>query len=177
MSRVLLLATGDTIAHRHSATPPAVLSGAELLAQARVPDGVTVTVEDVLAEPSWDISPATMLAIARRVRDADEFDGVVVTHGLDTIEDTALLTDLFAGGRPTVFTGASCHDEQAGRDAVSDAIAAAAAGSRGTTVCLGGTLRTPLGAVIGHVGARVTSTAPLPPRPPPRTASRRPTSR
>lgn len=112
MSRVLLLATGDTIAYhldRHH-----VASAAELLRT--IPGGpppAAVTAEDVLAEPSWDTSPATMLRLARRARTAvlDEgFDGVVVTHGLDTLEETAFLTDLLAGPAAwqggIVFTGA-----------------------------------------------------------------------
>lgn len=167
--RVLLLATGDTIAHRHGATPPAVLSGAELLAEVAVPAGVAVTVEDVLAEPSWDTSPATMLTIARRVAaaPAEGFDGVVVTHGLATVDDTALLTDLLAGPCRAVFTGADCGDEPAGRANLAAALAAAAAPAlRGTVTCLAGELRTPLGVPIGTVAGRVALTAPLPPRPP-----------
>jgi len=167
MSAVLLLATGDTIAHRHTATPPAVLSGTELLAEIAVPAGVTVTVENLLAEPSWDISPATMLAIANRVRAADGVDGVVVTHGLATIDDTALLTDLLAGPVRTVFTGGDCADEPAGRANLAAALTAAAEPRlRGTVTCLAGRLRTPLGVDIGTVADGVTLTAPLPSRPP-----------
>jgi L-asparaginase len=110
MSRVLLIATGDTIAYRHSA----VASGAELLAAAG--PAPHVVVEDTLAEPSWDTSPATMLSLARRVRAAlteDGFDGVVVTHGVDTLEQTAFLTDLVVGPAAArgaiVFTGAAQH--------------------------------------------------------------------
>ncbi|WP_370021414.1 asparaginase [Planotetraspora sp. GP83] len=101
MKRVLLLATGDTIAHSSGPGRAAVASGAGLLetipADAPAAD---VVVEDVMAEPSWDMSPATMLRLARRARSAildDGFDGVVVTHGTDTMEDTAFLTDLLAG--------------------------------------------------------------------------------
>ncbi|WP_018681827.1 asparaginase [Actinokineospora enzanensis] len=105
--RVLLLATGDTLAHRRNS----IATGAELLAGlGEVP--VDVRVEDVQAEPSWDTSPATMLALARRARKAlaaDGFDGVVVTHGVDTVEETAFLTDLFLGPARggVVFTGAT----------------------------------------------------------------------
>jgi L-asparaginase len=114
-SRVLLLATKDTIAFGRRDGRPAVVTGAELLATVpahRRP--ADVTVEDVMTEPGWDISAATMMLLARRVRTAilDEgFDGVVVTHGTDTVEQTAYLTDLLAGPAATrggiVFTGAA----------------------------------------------------------------------
>ena len=103
---LLLLATGDTIAQRKSS----VASGRELLETVRTPPQ-RVVVEDVLAEPSWDTSVSTQLALARRVRKAlaeDEFAGVIVTHGVDTMDETAFLTDLMAGPARgnIVFTGA-----------------------------------------------------------------------
>ncbi|MEU7912555.1 asparaginase [Microbispora bryophytorum] len=98
--RVLLVATGDVMAYARHTGRPGLATAADLLAAVPGDLGVKVVTEDVQAEPSWDTSPSTMLRLARRVRTAllDEgFDGVVVTHGLDTIEETAFLTDLLAG--------------------------------------------------------------------------------
>lgn len=115
--RVLLLATKDTIAYCRRPGREAVATGVELL-RAVPPELLTadVVVEDVLGEPGWDISPTTMLALARRARAAildDGFTGVVVTHGTDTLPDTAFLTDLVAGPAAErgaiVFTGATRH--------------------------------------------------------------------
>jgi L-asparaginase len=134
---VLLLATKDTIAYTRRGGRPAILSGAELLA-ALPPDQLAadVTAEDVSAEPSWDMSPATMLALARRVRSAiadDGFDGVVVTHGADTMEETAFLADLLAGPAASrggiVFTGAMRRLDELSSDGprnLASSIAAAA---------------------------------------------------
>ncbi|GIH20089.1 asparaginase [Rugosimonospora africana] len=147
--RVLLLATKDTIAYQPSRS--AVASGADLLATipaARRPTA-QVTVEDVMAEPSWDTSPATMLSLARRARAAildDGFDGVVITHGIDTLEDTAFLTDLTAGQATTeggiVFTGATRHLDDPSTDGPGNLTAALAAATHpalrhtGVVACL-----------------------------------------
>jgi L-asparaginase len=101
LKRVLLLATGDTIAHSYAPGRPGVASGAELL-RALPPGAIPadVVAEDVMAEPSWDMSPSTMLELARRARSAileRGFDGVVITHGTDALEETAYLVDLLAG--------------------------------------------------------------------------------
>ncbi|MDP9847548.1 asparaginase [Streptosporangium lutulentum] len=103
MKRVLLLATGDTIAHSYRPGQQGVASGTELLKtvpSGALPADVAVEVEDVMAEPSWDTSPSTMLGLARRARSAileRGFDGVVITQGTDTLEDGAFLVDLLAG--------------------------------------------------------------------------------
>jgi L-asparaginase len=98
--RVLLVATGDVMAYARRTGRPGLATAADLLAAIPGNPGVEVVTEDVQAEPSWDTSASTMLRLARRVRTAllDEgFDGVVVTHGLDTIEEMAFLADLLAG--------------------------------------------------------------------------------
>jgi L-asparaginase len=101
VKHVLVLATGDTPAHVRDPDRPRVATGAELLETIpaeRLP--ARVTVEDVMAEPSGDTSAATMLALGRRARSAllvDGFDGVVITHGPDAVEETAFLVDLMGG--------------------------------------------------------------------------------
>jgi L-asparaginase len=197
MKRILITATGDTIAYSCHGTT-GVATGAELLTLAPVPVGqADMVVEDVLAEPSWDMSPPTMLGLARRVRAAlldDGFDGVVVTHGLDTLEDTAFLTDLMAGDAAAhgviVFTGAQrCLDDPAsdGPQNLASAIVAAtdtALRGAGAVICVNGELHAarwarhvdPIGLpaftsapfpMLGRVVAgRVEITAPAPRRPP-----------
>jgi L-asparaginase len=179
MKRVLLIATGDMMAHMQGA----VASGAQLLAGIADVPGVTVSVEDVMAEPSWDTTPGTMLAIARRVRSAlsEGFDGVVVTYGVDTMEEAAFLTDLMAapatGG--IVFTGATKYWDEPGSDGpdnLRSAIEAAASTTGlGVLVCFDRELHAARWAhyadgfasaphpVVGRVGREITTT--LPPLP------------
>ena len=87
-----------------------MLSGTELLALS----GIAVDrIEDILSVPSWDLDFEDMFALASRVCEAiDEgYRSIIVTHGTDTMEETAWLTDLLLGQRrrqecSVVFTGA-----------------------------------------------------------------------
>ena len=100
MARVHLLATGGTIASRRtdgglSATTPA----AELLAAAGPLPGLEVTVSDLTTVPSFALTGADVRSMVREVHRhlADGADGVVVTHGTDTMEESAFLADLVHG--------------------------------------------------------------------------------
>ncbi|TDV50733.1 asparaginase domain-containing protein [Actinophytocola oryzae] len=183
---LLLIATGDLIAQRAAS----VATGRELLELADPPPE-RVVVEDVLAEPSWDTSVSTQLALARRVRKAlaeDEFTGVVVTHGVDTLEETAFLADLLAGPARggIVFTGAlrslgdAAPDGPANLTASLTAAADPALRGAGAVVCLGDELHASRWAALRNGGfsstphpllgrmvdGKVRLTSAPPPRPP-----------
>ncbi|WP_158883215.1 asparaginase [Amycolatopsis anabasis] len=173
--RVLFVATGDTIAQQPRSSR--IATGAELLgAVPREARPAKVTVEDVLAEPGWDTSPSTMFALARRARAAlldDGFDGVVCTHGIDTLEETAFLADLLAGPAAArggiVFTGAArCFDDPAadGPGNLADSLAVAADPAlrgAGAVVCAGGELHAARWATLtGTTRAAVFSSEPRP---------------
>jgi L-asparaginase len=105
---VRVLAAGGTIAMAShdggGATPQ--LDARELLAAA---GGLTgVEAETITSLPGAHMTPAEMLRVARAARDAARAGtGVVVTHGTDTLEETALLCDvLHDSDTPVVFTGA-----------------------------------------------------------------------
>jgi L-asparaginase len=198
--RVLLLATGGTIAFHPGPGRGAFAPGAELLAALpaeALPAKADITVEDVTAEPSWDLEPATMLRLARRVRAAiheDGFDGVVVTHGTDTLEETAYLVDLLAGPAAArtaiVVTGAMRLPSELSADGPRNLAAALAAAvdpalrGAGAVVCLNDEVHAARWATkvdattvaafssapfprLGRVeGDRVELTAAPPPRPP-----------
>ncbi len=109
MGRVHLLATGGTIASRHGPDGlAAVTPAAELLAAAGPLAGLTVTTSDLGAAGSFALTTADLRRLVGEARRclADGVDGVVVTHGTDTMEESVYLADLVHDDpRPIVFTG------------------------------------------------------------------------
>ena len=112
--RVVLLATGGTIASRHDpALGRTVASQRAEALLAALPgrlDDVDVEIENLATMPSFDMTLDFAFALARRIaalcRQPD-VSGVVVTHGTDTMEETSWLADLLLDGEaPAVFTGA-----------------------------------------------------------------------
>jgi L-asparaginase len=146
-----MIFTGGTISmvmdEATGAARPA-LSGEEIVA--RVPElrGVaTVAVEDFGMHPGPHMGPERMLALAGAVSAAltRGVAGVVVTHGTDTLEETAFLLDLaLAGERPVVLTGAMKTASDVLWDGPANLLGACrvaadpAAGARGVLVVLDG---------------------------------------
>jgi L-asparaginase len=110
---VVLLATGGTISSRASETGGAAVAsdtGEDVFASMGVPAAHPVRVVDVFRKGSYLLTVEDMIAICARIRLAladPQVLGVVVTHGTDTMEETAYLVDLTHDDpRPVVFTGA-----------------------------------------------------------------------
>lgn len=113
---IVVLATGGTIAGAGEAGEDigyksGVLS-AELLLDAipEVESVANVTFEQVCNVNSDDITSGIWLELAERIRTLSEdasVDGIVVTHGTDTMEETAFFLDLVLNtSKPVVITGA-----------------------------------------------------------------------
>jgi L-asparaginase len=139
---VLVLATGGTISMRGARAVPA-FGAAELLAGVGLDD---VEARELLGAPGAHVSLDDALLVARTAAgEAAGGRGVVVTHGTDTLEETAVLCDLLhAADAPVVFTGAIRPGSAAGADGPAnllDAVAvagAAAAQGLGCLVVFGG---------------------------------------
>ncbi|GAA1971660.1 asparaginase [Kitasatospora viridis] len=111
MARIVVISTGGTIASRWQGTGfAAEARGQEVMAIAAVPTGIEVEVVDLFSVNSPRLTTAHQLTLLRTVHEvlADPgVDGIVVTHGTDTLEETAFLLDLHHDDpRPVVLTGA-----------------------------------------------------------------------
>ncbi|HVV09528.1 asparaginase [Amycolatopsis sp.] len=163
MSRVVVISTGGTIASRAGSNGASLASDDAGALLARLPFDVGVPVEgrDVLCVGSYLLTPPDMAGIVWAIRAAladESVLGVVVTHGTDTMEETAFLAELtHDDDRPVVFTGAQLPADAPDTDGprnLADAIAVAAspaARGRGVLIAFGGS-------VFGARGTRKTHT-------------------
>ncbi|MFJ3961226.1 asparaginase [Streptomyces sp. NPDC090036] len=110
MGRIVVISTGGTIASRWQGSGfAAEADGNEVIATAPLPEGITVELVDLFSVNSPRLTTAHQLTLLRTVHEvlADPgVDGIVVTHGTDTLEESAFLLDLHHHDpRSVVFTG------------------------------------------------------------------------
>ncbi|HEU4629042.1 MAG TPA: asparaginase [Gemmatimonadaceae bacterium] len=161
---IALLFTGGTISMRHDpAAGGAVpaLSGSEILAATRGIEAVAqVAAEDWGALPGPHMSPERQWALRARVAELlarAEVQGVAITHGTDTMEETAyLLARSLPVGKPVVLTGAMRSGSDLGWDGPAnllDTVRVAAtpgAGAYGALVLMGGRIFSGLDVMKAH---------------------------
>ena len=111
LPRILLIFTGGTISMKDDPKLGAipVLSGADLLRDVPgLEKFCRVSIHDFGQLPGPHMTPERMGQLAELVgRSLADHDGVVITHGTDTLEETACLLDLrHTGDKPVVLVGA-----------------------------------------------------------------------
>lgn len=143
---IAILFTGGTISMRVDArTGSAVpaLSGLDILAHVpQLAEVAEVELEDVSRLPGPHVTPEHMWRLARRVAawlERPDVEGVVVTHGTDTLEETAYFLDVaIASDKPVVLVGAIRTMSEPSWDGPANLVhatkVAAAPGSRGRGV-------------------------------------------
>jgi L-asparaginase len=144
--RLALIFTGGTISMKFDpaigAAVPA-LSGHEILSLAEGAERVAdVEVIEFGRHPGPHMTLPQMMALADLLRatlDRPDIDGAVITHGTDTLEETAYLLDLTTtGDKPVALVGAMRNSSEMGWDGPPNLLSAmrvaAADGARGLGV-------------------------------------------
>ncbi|MCE8018939.1 asparaginase [Halomonas sp. MCCC 1A11036] len=137
-SRIVVLATGGTIASQPDASGrnrSGALQGETLLAQVNLPATFSAQVEvhSILQKPSNAITCDDLLQLHETCQDIgaqEDVLGIVITHGTDTLEETAYFLDItLPHGKPVVLTGSQRAPHEPGTDAfcnIADALKVAA---------------------------------------------------
>lgn len=122
MKKILIMHTGGTIAMSEDKRTGEVKPNLEnpLHDSLTSLQNVDFTIEDFLNIPSPHMTMEYMVSLAKRIDhliSTEDFDGVVVTHGTDTLEETAYLLDLILKHDcPVVVTGAMRSSNELGSD-------------------------------------------------------------
>lgn len=114
--RIVILATGGTIAGSAATQTQAGYTsgqvGVDILINAvpQISELAEISGEQVANVGSQDMSDAIWLTLARRVNELlgkDTVDGIVITHGTDTLEETSYFLNLVVNSdKPVVMTAA-----------------------------------------------------------------------
>ena len=119
--KILVLHTGGTISMQADASGAVVTSSDNPMNHVSNPlEGIQVHILDFFNLPSPHIKPKHMLALYQKIKEeAANYDGVVITHGTDTLEETAYFLDTMEIPRiPIVLTGAMRSSNELGSDGV-----------------------------------------------------------
>ena len=119
--KILVLHTGGTISMQADATGAVVTSQDNPMNHVSNPlEGIEVRALDFFNLPSPHIKPKHMLALYHKIKEeANHYDGFVITHGTDTLEETAYFLDTMKiPHNPIVLTGAMRSSNELGSDGV-----------------------------------------------------------
>lgn len=119
--KILVLHTGGTISMSEDESGKIKPNAQNPLAAMSldVNDKIQLVTEEIFNLPSPHMTPERMLELSLRIRraEAEGFFGAVVTHGTDTLEETAIFLDLtISSDMPVVLTGAMRSSNEVGSD-------------------------------------------------------------
>lgn len=127
---ILIIFTGGTISMaKHKETSKAIISDnhSELLQNiASELKNIDLISHQFSLKPSPAITPNDMFELANLVKtylNDPKIDGIVITHGTDTLEESAYFLDLFLDtDKPVVFTGSMRNFSELGFDGLSNLV-------------------------------------------------------
>jgi L-asparaginase len=123
MKKILIIHTGGTISMKEDKTTGTVQPDernplhdtTNLLEK-----NATILIEDLFHMPSPHITTKEMLILKQNIEEriiSDNIDGVVITHGTDTLEETAFFLDMTIQSHiPVIVTGAMRSSNELGSD-------------------------------------------------------------
>lgn len=125
MKKIAVINTGGTIAMTENLTTGKVRPSSEnpIVQQKNLLDNFAdLEVIEYSNIPSPHMTPELMLELCKFIEQkAKEVDGIVVTHGTDTLEETSYFADLVLDlDIPLVFTGAMRSSNEIGADGMSN---------------------------------------------------------
>lgn len=123
--KVLMLSTGGTIASKKNPDTglleAGIITGEELANMCNLPSDIEVEIKSVLQLSSSHMTFDHLEIIKKSIDEAfqrEDIAGIVVTHGTDTMEETAYYLDLVVSDeRPVVLTGSQRGPTLEGTDA------------------------------------------------------------
>ena len=125
--KITLITTGGTIASKEinkGLLDSGAISGMELASLCDLPEGYELKIVDIMQLPSMHIDYDAMNVIRRAIEDElkdETVDGIVVTHGTDSLEETAYFLDITINDyRPIVVTGSQRSPAEVGTDVFSN---------------------------------------------------------
>lgn len=124
MKKVAIITTGGTIASMYNEEGRLVagqMTGEELCEILALPKNIQIVVFSVLQKPSMHMKFEDLEYVRETIEmifKDDSYDGVVVTHGTDSLEETAYYLDLTINNvKPIIVTGSQRSPEQKASDA------------------------------------------------------------
>ena len=121
MKKILVLHTGGTISMQADQNGAVESSPINPMTQFTSPlENIEVVSVDFFNLPSPHIQIDHMMMIYKKIREeASHFDGFVITHGTDTLEETAYFLDTMSiPQKPIVMTGAMRSSNELGSDGI-----------------------------------------------------------
>lgn len=125
MKSIKIFTTGGTISSspddKTGLLKTGAVSGMELVEGLSMEKGINIDVQEVFSIPSNHLDFELLMSLKEAVSDAvnnPDIDGVVITHGTDTLEETAYFLDLVIDtNKPVVVTGSQRSTVGLGSDA------------------------------------------------------------
>lgn len=121
MKKILALHTGGTISMHADDSGAVRTNRANPMTQVSISlEEINVTSVDFLNLPSPYMTPFYMLELYKKIKSlAASFDGIVITHGTDTLEETAYFLDTMELPTiPIILTGAMRSSNDLGSDGI-----------------------------------------------------------